>query len=126
MAIISICHDPVGEALDKEKGHTVTDHSVFDAHCRKYEQSFMDDMRALGVQDPDVLTRVTEYVPEIVEFVGKIVDKGLAYASNGSVYLDTEAFKKSGHSYRKNVPFAGETSAEMMEESEGALGDANV
>jgi hypothetical protein len=24
------------------------------------------------------------------------------------VYLDTEAFKKSGHNYRKNVPFAGE------------------
>jgi hypothetical protein len=55
-AVISICNDPLGEALDKEKGHTVTDHAVFDAHCRKYEQSFLDDMRALGVQDPDVLT----------------------------------------------------------------------
>jgi cysteinyl-tRNA synthetase len=55
-AVIAICSDPVGEALDKEKGHTVTDHAVFDAHCRKYEQSFLDDMRALGVQDPDVLT----------------------------------------------------------------------
>ncbi len=27
--------------------------------CR-YEREFMEDMKSLGVQDPDVLTRVTE------------------------------------------------------------------
>ena len=47
-------------------------------------------MGSLGVREPDVLTRVTEYVPQIIAFVQKIVDKGLAYASNGSVYLDIQ------------------------------------
>ena len=60
-------------------------------------------------------------MPEIVDYVKKIVDRGLAYASNGSVYLDTVAFKKAGNDYRKNVP-GDETSAAMMEESEGKLG----
>jgi cysteinyl-tRNA synthetase len=58
---------------------------VFNAHARKFEKEYLDDMAALGVKDPDVLTRVTEYVPQIIAFVQKIVDKGLAYASGGSV-----------------------------------------
>ncbi len=31
------------------------------------------------VLPPDVLTRVSEYVPEVVEYVQKIIDNGYAY-----------------------------------------------
>ena len=44
----------------------MTDHEVFNAHARKYEREFLEDMAALGVRDSDVMTRVTEYVPEII------------------------------------------------------------
>ena len=94
----------LAEKLDRERGHLVTDHSVFNAHSRKYEKEFMDDMRALGIREPDVLTRVTEYVPKIVAFVEKIVAKGMAYASNGSVYLSLDALQAAGHNYRKLKP----------------------
>lgn len=68
------------------------------------------------------MTRVTEYVPQIVDFVKVIVDKGLAYASNGSVYLSIDAFKAAGHTYRKLKPFSGDTSEADMAEGEGAIG----
>jgi len=45
-------------------------------------------MKKLNVALPEVITRVTEYVPEIVAFIKKIVDNGYAYESNGSVYFD--------------------------------------
>eukprot|EP00956_Cyclotella_meneghiniana_P040896 scaffold208643_cov23-Cyclotella_meneghiniana.AAC.1 len=61
-------------------------------------------MEALGIREPDVLTRVTEYVPQIIAFVETIIEKGLAYKSNGSVYLSLDAFHAAGHNYRKLNP----------------------
>ncbi len=42
----------------------------------------MADMRALGVKDPDVLTRVTEYVPNIIAFIKKVVVVSAKYFSS--------------------------------------------
>mmetsp|Transcript_25766 Transcript_25766/g.55651 ORF Transcript_25766/g.55651 Transcript_25766/m.55651 type:complete len:799 (-) Transcript_25766:74-2470(-) len=115
----------LAEKLDREKGHLVTDHAVFNAHARKYEREFMEDLDALGIREPDILTRVTEYVPHIIAFVEKIIDNGFAYKSNGSVYLDLDAFQAAKHNYRKLSPAGpggAATSAAEMAEGEGALG----
>ena len=48
---------------------------------------FLNFQKALNIEDPDCLTRVSEYVPEIIAFVEKIIENGYAYASNGSVYF---------------------------------------
>ena len=92
----------------------MTDKAVFDKLSRKFEKHYMEDMAALGVKEPDVLTRVTEYVPQIVAYIKQIVAKGFAYESGGSVYLDITAFQQAGHDYRKLKPFKGETSAVDM------------
>jgi cysteinyl-tRNA synthetase len=52
---------------------------------QKFEEEFHEDMAALGVMPPSVLTRVTEYMPEIVFYIQTICDKDLAYESNGSM-----------------------------------------
>lgn len=104
--ILAVASDSIAEALDKEKGATVTDHSIYKAHSSKYEAEFFEDMDALGCRRPDVLTRVTEYIPEIVNYVQQIIDNGMAYAVNGSVYFDTSKFRESGHTYGKLKPWA--------------------
>ncbi|MEE6499394.1 hypothetical protein FKM82_003433, partial [Ascaphus truei] len=73
------------------------------------------------VLPPDVLTRVSEYVPAIVEFVQKIVANGYGYVSNGSVYFNTAKFHASDkHYYAKLVPEAvGDQKA--LQEGEGDL-----
>ena len=61
----------------------------------------------MQVMRPNVLTRVSEYIPEIIAFVEKIISNGLAYESNGSVYFDVKAFDKlDKHHYAKLVPEA--------------------
>ncbi|RLO09003.1 hypothetical protein DYB28_002585 [Aphanomyces astaci] len=86
-----------------------------------FEKTFMDDMAALNIKPPTVLTRVSEYMPEIVEFVEGIIANGYAYESNGSVYFDTIAFGKAkGKNYGKLVP-ENVGQSDLLAEGEGSL-----
>ena len=64
------------------------EHSIWTDVTKYWENDFMSDMAALNVLPADVVTRVTEYVPQIADFVDKVVQKGFAYESDGSVYFD--------------------------------------
>ncbi|KAF3833071.1 hypothetical protein F7725_026736 [Dissostichus mawsoni] len=82
---------------------------------------WLDAQFGSQVLPPDVLTRVSEYVPEIVDFVKKVVSNGYGYESNGSVYFNTSKFDGCPHhSYAKLVPEAvGDQKA--LQEGEGDL-----
>ena len=71
--------------------------------ARRFEVEFMRDMADLGVCPPLATTRVTEHVPDIVDFVRGIQSNGFAYVPPGGdgVYFDTTAFCKAGHEYGK-------------------------
>lgn len=87
----------------------------------RFEAEFHEDMANLGVTPPDVLTRVTEYMDEIVSYIATIVEKGLAYESNGSVYFAVEAFEKTeGMAYCKLCPEQVDN-AMLLAEGEGKL-----
>lgn len=119
--LLKKARDPLAEWLDKKKGATVTEHSIFNKLSQHWESEFHRDMDALNVLRPNVLTRVSEYVPEIIAFVEKIIENGLAYESNGSVYFDVATFdKQDKHYYAKLVPEAyGDASS--LQEGEGDL-----
>src|SRR6218665_207400 len=110
--------------LDKQFGSTVSDNDIFISVPRFYENEYNEDMKALNILPPDCITRVSEFIPEIVDYVQKIIDNGFAYSSNGSVYFDTEKFANdSKHFYAKLVPEAFGNRA-ALDEGEGDLGGA--
>jgi cysteinyl-tRNA synthetase len=53
----------------------------------RYSDNFYADMAALNIRRPDVTPLATEEVPKILEIIQGLVDKGYAYAANGSVYF---------------------------------------
>lgn len=67
--------------------------------ARRCEQSFFADMDALLVRRPTIITRVTDWIPAITDFVGSIEANGFAYTSCGSVYFDTARFTAGGFTY---------------------------
>lgn len=71
----------------------------FLAYASNFENEFRDDMRKLGVMEPDTITRVSEFIPEIIQYIEQIIKNGFAYVSNGSVYFDSQAFKKAGFNF---------------------------
>ena len=83
-AVCAAAAEVLSEALDVTLGAAVTDHAIFNAHSRRYEAEFVEDLASLHIRMPDALTRVTEYlekVPDkgtynpIVDYVVAIVAK---------------------------------------------------
>jgi cysteinyl-tRNA synthetase len=95
--------------------------SVFSKLSSYWERHFNDDMATLNVLPPTVVTRVSEFIPENVSFVQRLVERGFAYPTvDGSVYFDIAAYEAAGHHYAKLQPWnRGDQS--LIADGEGAL-----
>ncbi len=61
-----------------------------------YLERTITDMRSLNLLRAEVYPRVSEHVPEIIDLVETLIEKGYAYESNGSVYFDVTEFEGYG------------------------------
>eukprot|EP01116_Phalansterium_solitarium_P022088 TRINITY_DN7169_c0_g1_i1.p1 TRINITY_DN7169_c0_g1~~TRINITY_DN7169_c0_g1_i1.p1 ORF type:complete len:761 (-),score=270.56 TRINITY_DN7169_c0_g1_i1:47-2329(-) len=120
-ALLELSRSALCGLLDAREGATVNDPAIFRETAAFYEKEFLEDMGRLGVRMPDVLTRVSEYIPQIVDYVKTIQDNGFAYATD-SVYFDTVAFKAKGFRYGKLEPWSV-GNERLIEEGEGGLSD---
>ncbi|KAJ3189151.1 hypothetical protein HDU85_002776 [Gaertneriomyces sp. JEL0708] len=120
-SLLNASFDIIADALDKKDGLSVTDPAVFREFAAFWEDEYFKDMDALNVRRPDVLTRVSEYVPEIVTYIEKIVQNGYGYVVDGSVYFDTVRFHNSpNHDYAKLEPWSA-GNLKLVQEGEGDL-----
>lgn len=76
--------------------------------ARKFEADFMEDMESLNVRPPSTYLRVSEHIPEIIQYIQGIERKGLAYTidgweggGEGGVYFDVARFTAEGNEYGK-------------------------
>src|SRR5690242_13225583 len=56
-------------------------------YTEKYIQAFLEDMRALSLEPPEVLARATEHIEDMVALIERLQKKGLTYSSDGSIYF---------------------------------------
>lgn len=124
--LIDSCKDILSAWLDSKQGCNITDLSIFTQLTKEFEEDFNNDMKSLNILRPSAVSRVSEYVPEIIAFIEQIIHNGYAYESNGSVYFDVAAFASADggkkHKYAKLVHEAvGDFSA--LNEGEGDLTD---
>ncbi|CAK0793035.1 unnamed protein product [Prorocentrum cordatum] len=90
-ALLEAAREPLMAKLDKAKGSTVTDHSIFYNHARKFEDSYFEDMDALGVLRPDVTTRGNvSACPVLRDCVPRQLQKGAAIAKEERKHLRLE------------------------------------
>lgn len=70
-------------------------------------QKFIDDYfiqaDKLNILRADKYPRVTESMPQIIEFVKKLVDKGIAYNIDGDIYFSVKKFAGYGKLSRRNL-----------------------
>jgi cysteinyl-tRNA synthetase len=71
--------------------------------AQRYIDSFSEDMMSLGVLPADLEPRATEHIPEIIDTVQKLIDKGHAYAVDGDVYFAVRSFANYGQLSGRDV-----------------------
>ncbi len=79
-----------------EKGSRRTGMTAWEI-AQLYTDAFLADMKALHIEDPDVLCRATEHVGEQIDFIADIERKGYAYATADGIYFDTSRQPGYGH-----------------------------
>ena len=79
--VVEASRDLLSPYLDARDGATVTDHSIFRKLSAYWEEDFLKDMDDLNVRRPDILTRVSEYIPEIVTYTEQIIKNGFGCAA---------------------------------------------
>ncbi len=62
----------------------------------RYAQAFLDDMDTLRIRRPHHMPRATETIPEMVEFVKTLRDRGHTYEVDGSIYFRLSSFPNYG------------------------------
>jgi cysteinyl-tRNA synthetase len=118
-----LVEDVLRPYLDSQKGSLIKsdDYSIFSKLTQYWEREFREDMRKLNCLPPSYVTRVTEFIPENVGFIEKIVQKGFGYVTtDGSVYFDSESFEAAGNTYARLEPW-NRNDKELQADGEGAL-----
>ncbi len=69
----------------------------------KFTQAFFEDLHALNVEQADIYPRATDHVEEMIQLISILLDNGLAYERNGSVYFSIAKFADYGKLARLDV-----------------------
>lgn len=59
-----------------------------------YAKDFLSEMKSLNILEPTHLTKATDHIPEQIELIQKLEEKGYTYVIDDGVYYDTSKFEK--------------------------------
>ena len=65
-------------------------------YTEPFARSLFDNFETLGIERADLYPRATDYVPQMVELIRRLMERGLAYEAEGSVYYDISEFGEYG------------------------------
>jgi cysteinyl-tRNA synthetase len=81
--------DKINEAA-AELGVPISDVS------RQYADAYHADMAAIGVGLPTIEPRATDHIAQMIEMISRLIEEGFAYAAEGHVLFDIEAYERYG------------------------------
>src|SRR6266852_1649839 len=62
----------------------------------KYIQAYLEDRRALDLEQPEYIARATEHIDDMVQLIQELTKKGFTYTSDGSIYFRISQFPAYG------------------------------
>jgi cysteinyl-tRNA synthetase len=69
--------------IDRANQHGVSTREL----AEKFTASYVEDMKSLNIEPPDENPYATDVIPDMIEVIQGLIDKGYAYPAGGSVYF---------------------------------------
>jgi cysteinyl-tRNA synthetase len=69
----------------------------------KNTKEYHEDISKLNVLAVDIEPKATEHIPDIIQFIEKLIENGNAYLADNHVYFDVSSFENYGKLSKKNI-----------------------
>src|SRR5690606_31655098 len=89
------------------------------ALAEQFATAFREDMERLGNVPPDVEPKVTEHIPEVIDLVARLIERGHAYESDGDVYFSVSSFPDYGKLSHRDLEQMKAGASERLDEGKG-------
>ncbi|MDP2939587.1 MAG: cysteine--tRNA ligase [Candidatus Omnitrophota bacterium] len=76
--------------------------------AQKYIESYKRDLKSLGIDQTNPEPKATENIPEMIEHIRALIERGFAYEVEGDVYFSVRQFKDYGR-------LSGQSIEQMLE-----------
>ncbi|HSB08399.1 MAG TPA: cysteine--tRNA ligase [Blastocatellia bacterium] len=73
-----------------ESGQSLEEYTEF------YTRAFLEDIKVLNIEQPEVMPRATKHIPEMIELMRRLAETGHTYTSDGSLYYSIGSFPGYG------------------------------
>jgi len=101
-----------------EQGVTLRDYTD------QYLTHFFQDFDDLGAERPEEVLRATDHIPEMVELIGRLAERGHTYEANGSTYFRIATFPQYGRLSKVNLEGNVAGASERVDADEYTKDDA--
>jgi cysteinyl-tRNA synthetase len=82
---------------DKTIRGAIANKVSLDDYTQKFKNAFFEDLKTLGIQPAETYPAATDYIPEMISMIQKLMDKEIAYrGGDGSIYYSIEKFPQYG------------------------------
>jgi cysteinyl-tRNA synthetase len=61
-----------------------------------YAKAFLDDLKTLNIEKPEIMPKATEEIKEMINLVKKLLEKGYAYKADDGIYFSISKFRDYG------------------------------
>ncbi len=96
----------------KKQGKTVWEVAEF------FTKNFYDSMDKLNIIRPNIICKATDHIPEQIEMIKKLIEKGYAYDTPEAVYFDISKFEKYGSLFGQKLEDKKSAVRESVKEGE--------
>ncbi|MBU0611613.1 MAG: cysteine--tRNA ligase [Armatimonadetes bacterium] len=81
---------------DKTIARSLREGVSLQEYTQRYTDYFLEDLKTLRIEPAWKYPKATEHIPQMIQIVQALMDKGHAYVSEGSVYFKLDSFPRYG------------------------------